>query len=82
MTPYPLPASRIERSVSPPVSRRDGTMKRYETKRCDETRYDEAKRRARRTPHRPVGMTSYSAGEYGTMHRIRHAGRWKLIKVR
>lgn len=35
MTPYPLPAYRIERSVSPPVSRRDGTMKRDEMRRSE-----------------------------------------------
>lgn len=41
MTPYLLPASRIERSVSPNVSRRDGTMRRVEAMRqCDEMRRD------------------------------------------
>lgn len=47
MTPYLLPASRIDRSVSPCVSRRDeamrrdGTMRRVDAMRqCDEMRRD------------------------------------------
>lgn len=77
MTPHHLPASRIERSVSPNVSRRDESMRRDRTMRRVETRQDEAMRRdeTRRKRNgfdrpylqtRQIGMTPYSAGEYGT----------------
>ena len=79
MAPYPLPASRIERSVSPCVSRRDEAMERDESMRrveamrqCDEMRRDRSETEntaARIGPVGITGITPYSTGEYSTRHR-------------
>lgn len=67
MIPPPLPASLIERSVSPNVSRRDGAMRQSDATRRIETRQDDKERRKRNvehgSPYLQTGMIRHTAQE-------------------